>query len=168
MDDILIKFKEVVDEEIQAYESLGELYEIKQSLLVQGKSDALWDVDAQIIARANNIRELGKKRKEVAKYYLGNEDITMSEIIEKAKDANDPLAEKLESQKIKINILAKSLALQEKTNITLVQHGLTMVGKTLDIIVGALLPQVQRGQYDQSGKKVKSDKSLISSISEEV
>lgn len=167
MDDILIKFKEVVDEEILAYESLGDLYEIKQSLLIQGKSDALWDIDAQIIARANNIRELGKKRKEVAKY-LGNEDITMSEIIEKAKDANDPLAEKLESQKIKINILAKSLALQEKTNITLVQHGLTMVGKTLDIIVGALLPQVQRGQYDHSGKKVKSDKSLISSISEEV
>jgi len=167
MDDILIKFKEVVDEEIHAYESLGELYEIKQSILVQGKSDALWDIDDQITQRADNIREINKKRKEVAKY-LGNEDFTISEIIEKAKEANDSIADNLEAQKIKLRILAKSLSLQEKTNMTLVKHGLVMVGKTLDIIVGALLPQIQTGQYDKQGQSVKSDNSSISSINEEV
>lgn len=167
MDDMIVKFKDVIDEEIQAYESLGKLYEIKQSLLVQGKSDALWDIDAQIVERAENIREIDKKRKEVARY-LGNEDLTMSEIIEKAKQANDPLVDKLETQKTKLRILAKSLSLQEDTNMTLIKHGLTMVGKTLDIIVGALLPQVQVGQYNKSGQSIKSDKSLISSIVEEV
>lgn len=167
MDDMIVKFKDVIDEEIQAYESLGKLYEIKQSILVQGKSDALWDIDAQILERAENIREIDKKRKEVARY-LGNEDLTMSEIIEKAKQANDPLVEKLETQKTKLRILAKSLSLQEDTNMTLIKHGLKMVGKTLDIIVGALLPQVQAGQYNKSGQSVKSDKSLISSIVEEV
>lgn len=167
MDDMIVKFKDIIDEEIQAYESLGKLYEIKQSLLVQGKSDALWDIDAQIVERAENIREIDKKRKEVARY-LGNEDLTMSEIIEKAKQANDPLVDKLETQKTKLRILAKSLSLQEDTNMTLIKHGLTMVGKTLDIIVGALLPQVQVGQYNKSGQSIKSDKSLISSIVEEV
>lgn len=167
MDDMLMKFQEVVDEEIQVYESLGELYDIKQSLLVQGKSDSLWDVDAQILKKAGNIKELNQKRREIAGY-LGNEDITMSEIIEKAKEANSTLAEKLTSQKTKLNLLAESLSLQEKTNMTLIKHGLSMVGKTLDIIVGALLPEVQRGQYNQSGKSIEADKSLISSISEEV
>lgn len=167
MDDMLIKFKEVVDEEIQAYESLGELYKIKQSILVQGKSDALWDIDAQIVSKADNIKELNKKRKEIAKY-LGNEDFTLSEIIEKAKEANDAIADKLETQKTKLRILAKSLTLQEDTNMTLIKHGLTMVGKTLDILVGALMPQMQSGQYNNLGQSIKSDKSTISSIVEEV
>jgi len=167
MNDVLLQFKELVDEEIQAYESLGDLYEIKQSILVQGKSDVLWDIDAQIISRADNIKELNKKRREIAKY-IGNEDLTMSEIIEKAKKANNAVAGKLETQKTKLQILAKSLTLQEDTNMTLIKHGLTMVGKTLDIIVGALLPQVQGGQYNSSGQSVESDKSLISSVVEEV
>lgn len=166
MDDMLIKFKEAVDEEIQAYESLGELYMIKQSILVQGKSDALWDIDAQIVSKVDDIKELNKKRKEVAKY-LGDENITMSEIIEKAKEANNTLAGKLESQKTKLNLLAKSLSLQEDTNMTLIKHGLTMVGKTIDIIVGAILPQGQEGQYNNHGKSIKIDKSLISSVVEE-
>lgn len=167
MDDMLIKFEEVVDEEIQAYESLGELYKIKQSLLVQGKSDALWDLDAQILKKAAAIKEITKKRKEVA-IYFGNENITLSEIIEKAKEANSKHADKLENQKTKLRILAKSISLQENTNMTLIKHGLTMVGKTIDIIMGALLPEVQSGHYDKQGNSVKSDKSQISSISEEV
>lgn len=166
MDDMLIKFKDLVDEEIQAYESLGDLYNLKQSILVQGKSDALWDIDAQILLKADNIKELNQKRREIAGY-LGSEDLTMSEIIEKAKNADKVLANKLESQKTKLQILAKSLTLQESTTMTLIQHGLTMVGKTLDIIVGALLPQVQGGQYNRSGKNVEGDKSLISSVVEE-
>jgi hypothetical protein len=166
MDDMLVKFKEVIDEEIQAYESLGELYNMKQSILVQGKSDALWDIDAKIISRADNIKEINQKRKEIAKY-LGNEDFTISEIIEKAKKADGILAKKMQTQKTKLQILAKSLTLQEDTTMTLIKHGLTMVGKTLDIIVGALLPQVQGGQYNRSGQNVEGDKSLISSVIEE-
>lgn len=166
MNDAFLEFNGIIDEEIKAYEALGELYQIKQSILVQGKSDALWDIDAQIIDRADNIKELNKKRKEIAKY-LGNEDLTMSEVIEKAKEANNAIAEKLETQKSKLQLLAKALSLQEKTNMTLVKHGLTMVGKTLDIIVSVLSPQ-SKGQYDKHGQDVGTDKSLISSVVEEV
>lgn len=167
MDDMLVKFKEVIDEEIQAYESLGELYNVKQSILVQGKSDALWDIDAQILSKTDKIKEINQKRKEIAKF-LGNEDFTMSDIIEKAKAADKILANKLQTQKTKLQILAKSLTLQEDTNMTLVKHGLTMVGKTLDIIVSAILPQVQGGQYNSYGKSVERDKSSISSVVEVV
>lgn len=165
MDDTLIKFKKVVDEEIEAYESLGVLYELKQSILVQGKSDALWDVDAQIISKADDIKEINKRRKEVAGY-LGDENLTISEIIEKAKAANDNIAENLECQKTKLRVLAKSLTLQESTNMTLIKHGLTMVGKTLEIIVGAFAPHA--GQYNKSGKNIENYENHISSIVEEV
>jgi len=165
MDDTLIQFKEVIDEEIEAYEALGELYKIKQSILVQGKSDLLMGIDAQIVSKANFIKSLNSKRKDVAKY-LGDENLTMSQVIDKAKAANDSIAEKLESQKTKLRIISKSLNLQETTNLTLIQHGLTMVGKTLEIIVGAFVPQANK-QYDKSGHDVKSYEELVSSIVEE-
>ena len=166
MDNKLLKFKEIVDEEIQAYESMGDLYEIKQSILVQGKSDVLWDVDAQIIERANIIRALTLKRKDIARY-LGNENLTMSEAIEKAKESNDGLVDSLQSQQIKLQILTKSLSLQENTNMTLIKHGLKMVGKTIDILVEAVMPQAKAGSYDNQGKNIEVDKSLISSVFEE-
>lgn len=165
MDDTLIQFKDIIDEEIEAYEDLGELYKIKHSILVQGKSDMLIDVDAQIVSKANSIRELNSKRKDIAKY-LGDENLTLSQIIEKAKESNDSIAEKLESQKTKLGLLAKSLTLQENTNLTLIKHGLTMVGKTLEIIVDAFVPQATK-QYDRTGHDVNSYETLVSSIVEE-
>ena len=162
----LLEFKEIIDEEIQAYESMGQLYDIKQSILVQGKSDALWDIDAKIVERANKIRALNKKRKEIARY-LGNENLTMSEAIEKAKESNDLLVDSLQSQQTKLRIITKSLTLQENTNMTLIKHGLRMVGKTIDIIVEAVMPQAQVGQYNSHGKSIETDKSLISSVVEE-
>lgn len=164
MDDTLLEFKQIIDEEINAYESLSELYKVKQSILVQGKSDALWDIDAQIVALAGDIRLLNSKRRQVAGY-LGNENFTMSEIIEKAKSSNDIMADHLQNQKAKLNILARSLSLQENTNLTLIKHGLTMVGKKIDIIVNAVLPHAK--QYNKLGQNVENEQGVISSIVEE-
>lgn len=165
MKDAFLEFNGIIDEEIQAYEALEELYKIKQNILVQGKSDVLWDIDAQIIDRANVIRGITAKRKECAKY-IGSEELTLSEVIEKAKESNNALAPKLEMQKNKLKILAKTISLLDKTNMTLVKHGLTMVGKTFDIIVGVLSPQ-SKGQYDKHGQNIKADKSFISSVVED-
>lgn len=166
MNDALLELNGIIDEEIEAYEALHELYELKQAVLVQGKSDALWDIDSQILKKADNIKEINKKRKEVA-LYLGDENLTMSQIIEKAKDANGALAENLDIKKKKLKVLAKSLILLENTNMTLVKHGLTMVGKTLDIIIGVLSPQAQ-GQYDKHGQNIGTNDNFTSSIEEEV
>lgn len=165
MNETFLQFKGIIDEEILAYESLGELYEMKQAILIQGKSDALWDVDAQILEKANNIKAIDTKRKKIAGY-LGGENLTLAEIIEKAKNANEPVAESLQVQQTKLGLLTKTLSLQEKTNGALIKHGLTMVGKTLDIIIGVLSPQVN-GQYDKKGHNIGADKSLISSVVEE-
>lgn len=164
MNDALLNYSEIIDEEILAYEELGELYKVKQSILVNRQCDALWDIDAQIVQRAEVIRELNKKRKEVAKY-LGNEEITLSEVIEKARAVNETLAANFQTQKQKIGILSKSISLQEKTNVALVKHGLAMVERTMDIIFNAVAPQQQ--QYDKSGHNIKSDENLISSVMEE-
>ncbi len=165
MDDKLLQYKQIMDEQIEAYESLGELYKEKHSLLVQCKSSELWEVDSKIVSKAEYIKQLNDQRKEISKY-LGDENFTMSQIIEKAKAANDEMVPNLEDQRAKLRLLGKSLSLQEKTNQTLIKHGLTMVGKTLEIIVGAFIPQAN-SQYDKNGQDVKSYEGLVSSIVEE-
>jgi hypothetical protein len=160
----LTQFKEAVDEEIKSYEAMEELYKLKQAVLVQGKSDALWDVDAKIVSRMKTIKELDAQRKEIGKY-LGSENLSMSEAIAKAQASNDTIAEKLKTQQTTLNILANSISLYERTNMDLIKHGLTMTGKTLNIIVNALLPQ--SNQYNKDGKNVKNEKIQISSIIEE-
>lgn len=165
IDNTLLKFKEVVDEEIKAYEDMEELYKLKQAILVQGKSDILWDVDAKIVSNMEKIKEISSARKQTAKY-LGNENLTMTEVIEKAKNSNHGLADKLETQKTKLNILANSIFLYEKTNMDLIKHGLVMVGKTLNIIVNVFSPQ--SNQYNSSGKNTANEEIQISSVVEEV
>lgn len=160
----LLKFKEVVDEEIKAYEDMEELYKLKQAVLVQGKSDILWDVDAKIVSKMENIRELDSSRKAAASY-LGSENMTMSEVIEKAKAYNDGMADKLQNQKTRLNVLANSLTLYEKTNMELIKHGLVMVGKRLNIIVKAFTPP--SNEYNSHGKNVDNEEIRISSVVEE-
>jgi len=160
----LTQFKEAVDEEIKSYEAMEELYKLKQAVLVQGKSDILWDVDAKIIDRMKTIKNLDLKRKEIAKY-LGSDNMSMSEAIAKAQANNDSIAEKLKTQQAKLNVLAGSISLYERTNMDLIKHGLIMTGKTLNIIVNALLPQPN--QYNSDGRNVENNKLPINSINEE-
>jgi len=162
--DNLLQFKEVVDEEIKAYEDMEKLYQLKQAVLIQGKSDILWDVDAKIISKMATIRELHSARKGVAGY-LGNENMTMTEAIEKAKNSNNKLVNNLQTQKEKLNVLSGSISLYEKTNMELIRHGLTMVGKTLNILVNTFLPQPN--EYNNLGKNVGNEEMQISSVIEE-
>lgn len=161
----LTQFKEAVDEEIKSYEEMEELYKLKQAILVQGRSDALWDVDAKIVDRINKIKSLDSNRKQISKY-LGSENLTMSEAIAKAQAANDSIADNLKAQQVQLKILAKSISIHEKTNMDLIKHGLIMTGKTLNILVSAVLPQPT--QYNKDGKNVKNDKYQVSSIIEEI
>lgn len=160
----LLKFKEAVDEEIIAYEAMEELYKLKQAVLVQCKSDALWGVDAKIVEKMENIKKLSHKRKEAAKY-LGDENLTITQVIEKAQNSNDAIAEKLKVQKAKLNVLSNSISLYERTNMDLIKHGLVMVEKTFDIIVNALVPKPN--EYNNQGKNIGNGKMQISSMQEE-
>src|SRR5574344_1563475 len=159
----LAKFKEAVDEEIKVYEEMEDLYKLKQAVLVQCKTDELWDVDAKIVSHIDTVKSLSKKRQEAGKY-LGNENITMSEIIEKAMEKNKELAESFKEQKKKLNTLTTSISLYENTNLELIKHGITMTDKKLKIIFDSIVPHAM--QYDSMGKNKESSELEISSVVE--
>ena len=160
----LLNFKDTVDEEIKEYETMEELYKLKQAVLIQCKADALWGIDEKIVTTMNKIKHISARRMEAAKY-LGDESLTMTAVINKAQSANDAIASKLQLQKNKLNILAKSISMYERTNMDLVKHGLHLVNKRFDIIVNALLPQ--SNEYNNMGKNIQNQKAQLSSILEE-
>lgn len=160
----LLQFHEAVDEEIKEYEEMEKLYRLKQAILISGKSDALWDIDAKIVDKVKKIKTLDSKRRETSRY-LGSQELTMSEVIEKAKISNDAIAEKLQNQKSKLNILSNSISLYERTNMDLIKHGLNMAEKTMQFIISAVAPQPS--QYNKTGKNVGGEKIELSSIVEE-
>lgn len=157
-------FHETVNSEIKEYEEIEELYKLKQAILIAGKSDALWDIDAKITDKISKINRVSAKRREFAKY-LGSENMTMSDVIKKAEFSDLAIAKKLNEQKSKLNLLASSISLYQKTNMELIKHGLIMTEKTMGIIVSAVTPPPN--QYDKSGKNVGNEKVRISSIIEE-
>src|SRR5574344_1061937 len=140
MNDALVEYSEIIEEELHAYEALGDLYSKKEEILVQGNSDALWDIDSKIVEHAKNIKQIEENRQRVA-LSLGNENITLSEVIEKVKVEDKNLAQKISSQKEKLGALSKKLILQQKTHMSLIEHGLKMVEKTMDIIFNVASPQ---------------------------
>ena len=165
MNEALLEFNGIIDEEIHAYENLGELYETKKQALIDWKSDDLSRIDAQITEKAETIKDLSTKRKELAKN-MGNENFTFSEIIEKTEAINKNLAKKFKDQQKKLKELSLSLTLEEKTCLELIKHGLKIVEKKVEIICDVVSPQTE--QYDKSGHSIKSNESIVSSITEDV
>lgn len=161
----LLQFEKNVEEEIKAYQDMEELYKIKQAVLVQGRREALCDVDSKILDKIEQLKILNNQRKNVSKY-LGNEEMTMSEAIQKANAVNPQLAQRLQVQKTMLNALSGTLTIYEKTNLDLIKHGLLMANKTLNIIINALAPQAN--QYSNTGKNLEQDRKVhLSTIVEE-
>lgn len=165
MKDLLLEFTEIIDEEIVAYEELSELYGQKQDILIESQQDKLWDVDAQIGAKAKEIKLLNEKHQNSSKNFSDEETVKISDIIEKTWQISSELSEKLLTQKNRLNSLADKLQKQESTNLALIQQGLNINQKLKEIIVNAIAPHSK--QYNKDGKNVDVDKDMLSFVEKE-
>lgn len=166
MSEVLLQYSEIIDEEIKAYEKLGELYVEKEQVLIHGNGENLYTIDEKIVNQAEVIDKVNAQRVEICKNSFDDENITLSAIIEKTKTENPQLSERFSQQQKRIKELSKELSRLEKSHQELIKHGMVIVDKTMKIILDVVSPQSQ--QYDKSGHNVKCDESMISSISEEV
>lgn len=165
MKDAFLKYSEIIEEELHAYEDLSELYKTKEEVLVQGKSDELWDIDSKVVEQAKVIKQIEENRQKMAEL-LGNQNIKLEEIIQKTSQFDKELSEKFEELQKKLKELSRTISLQQKKHMSLIEHGLKMVDKTMDIIYNVAAPQNQ--QYDKYGHNIKTNTdTVLSSIIEE-
>ena len=125
-ENILIQIEIAFNEEILAYQEMYKLYQEKQYYLVGGQFEELIKVDEKILENFETIKTLESQRVGIV-HQLLDKDLTLSELIELAKDANKPIMTRLEQCKIKLNELARAMVLIENINVELIRHGLIVL-----------------------------------------
>jgi len=161
---ILGQIEVVFNEILVAYTKMADLYELKKNALIKMDSAILKESDEKILEQNDILIDLNNERLRIVKQ-LGKDEMTVSEIIEKAEEIESPLTEYFKEFKVKINEVSKRIMLLEQTNVELIHQGLTMSNKVLDIILQACTPQ--SGGYDCHGKNSQGEGPSISSICED-
>ena len=155
----------ILDDELEAYTKLRELFTEKKEVLKKSKSDELGVIDNKILALNDTIVKLNEKRKALSMELL-NKDGSMSDFIEFA-EANQPdLKEALMLRKVKICNTFEELALLNNQNVELIKHGITITNKMLETIVNAFAPQ--GSIYNGAGKTTDTHELNMWTINEEI
>lgn len=155
----------ILDDELEAYTKLRELFTEKKEVLKKSKSDELGVIDNKILALNDTIVKLNEKRKALSIELL-NKDGSMSDFIEFAEVNQPEQKEALMLRKIKICNIFEELALLNNQNVELIKHGITITNKMLETIVNAFAPQ--GSIYNGAGKTTDTHELNMWTINEEI
>lgn len=155
----------ILDDELEAYTKLRELFTEKKEVLKKSKSDELGVIDNKILALNDTIVKLNEKRKTLSMELL-NKDGSMSDFIEFAEVNQPEQKEALMLRKVKICNIFEELALLNNQNVELIKHGITITNKMLETIVNAFAPQ--GSIYNGAGKTTDTHELNMWTINEEI
>ena len=155
----------ILDDELEAYTKLRELFTEKKEVLKKSKSDELGVIDNKILALNDTIVKLNEKRKALSIELL-NKDGSMSDFIEFAEVNQPEQKEALMLRKVKICNIFEELALLNNQNVELIKHGITITNKMLETIVNAFAPQ--GSIYNGAGKTTDTHELNMWTINEEI
>ena len=165
MENCLKNLIKIIDQEIEAYSRLKELFEEKRDLLKKAKSDDLGVVDNKILATNDSIVKLNGMRKNISMELLGK-DGCMSDFISFAEVNFPDQKEALMLRKDKICNNFEQLALLHNQNVELIKHGITITDKMLETIVSAFAPQ--GSIYNGAGKTTETHDLDMWTVNEQI
>ncbi len=154
----------IVDKEIDGYKKIEKLYTDKKEILIHAKSTELFSVDEEIKNVYKNINGCCEERKRITKS-LNLPTFSLTDIINKVREYDEPAAEKFSQKREEVKVLAKKIFELEKVNAELLKHGMHVTNKTLEIIIKGIKPVTQ--EYNHNGKNIAKEQFEMSSIVEE-
>ena len=155
----------ILDEELEAYTKLKELFAEKKELLKKAKSDDLGVVDNKILAVNDSIVKLNGMRKNISMELLGK-DGCMSDFISFAEVNFPDQKEALMLRKDKICNISEQLMILNNQNVELIKHGITITDKMLETIVNAFAPQ--GSIYNGAGKTTETHDLDMWTVNEQI
>ena len=155
----------ILDDELEAYTKLRDLFTEKKEVLKKSKSDELGVIDNKILALNDAIVKLNQKRKNLSMELL-SKDGAMSDFIEFAEVNQPDVKEALMLRKVKICNIFEELALLNNQNVELIKHGIVITNKMLETIVNAFAPQ--GSIYNGAGKTTDTHELNMWTINEEI
>lgn len=138
----------LMDKEIALYKILHQLYSEKKDSLMENNISSLKQIDNKILEISKLIKILQTKRLEVS----GGDYFSLSSLILYAQSNAPEYISKLESQKLCIKQLIKNISDINRTNHELIQHGLLISEKTLNLFIRMFVSN--KCNYSSSGHNV--------------
>ncbi len=158
------ELENIVNKEIDGYKNIRKLYADKREMLIHGKVNDLFDIDARISDTYKNINDCSEARKKMAQT-MDIKNYSLTDIINKIKTQDEEAAKKFEAKKAEVSELAQNIFKLEKVNLELLKHGMHVTNKTLEIILKGIKPVTE--EYNKQGKNITKKQLEMSSIVEE-
>ena len=160
----LKELKKLIDEEVQLYSELKDLFHEKRKILVANDVEALLSVDEKILNVVDSIKSSVSLRERISGD-SATSGLTLTQMISEAQKYDENLADEFSAAQVKVHSLIKDIAHEEMVVKELLRHGMNLVNKTLNMISNAVSIA---GDYNRDGKNVQSEIDRISSVVEEV
>lgn len=150
MKNLFINLINILDKELLLYNEMKDLYNEKKEILIKNNIEALSIIDAKIIENNESIKLIDEKRLEATK--LIGEDITnMTDLILIAEKEYKEGVSSLKELQAKLLNISQQISILNMTNMKLIEHGMNLADKKLNIIIEACAPQATG--YNESGKE---------------
>lgn len=165
MKESLLKVEQIIDKEIEAYQVLEQYIDEKTNILVKNEITHLEELDERIIEKTTSVAMLARTRQQES-INIGRIDLTLSEIVARAIEVDDVLANRLDEKKQKLDGIVKNIQKKNNMNAKLIDNSLFIMGKTINFIMKMVAPELD--SYTQNGQMKKMNENYkLSSIVEE-
>lgn len=154
----------IIDKEIDGYKNIEKLYADKKEILIRGKGLELYDVDTKIVDTYKSINNYSEMRKNISKS-MNMPTFSLTDIINNIREQDAQAAEKFEKKREEVKELSQKIFELERVNRELLQHGMHVTNKTLEIIIKGLKPITK--EYNKKGENITKNQLEMSSIVEE-
>ena len=166
MKESLTKIEKIIDKEIDAYLVLEQYIENKTAVIVKNDIPALEELDGKIIEKTTTVATLARARQQES-INVGRIDLSFSEIIARAIEVDNAMADRLDEKRQRLEGIVKSIQKKNNINAKLIDNSLFLMNKTIDFILKMVAPELD--SYTQNGRMKKlNDNYRLSSIEEEV
>lgn len=166
MKESLTKIEKIVEKEIEAYKALEDFIDAKTQVLVKSDIEALEDLDNKIIEKTTSVAMLARARQQEC-INVGRIDLTFSEIVARAIEVDDVLADRLDEKKQILEGIVGNIQRKNNINAKLIDNSLFIMNRTIDFILKMVAPELD--SYNSNGRMNKlNDNYRLSSIEEEV
>lgn len=151
---------EIMDKEIILYANMRELLAAKKLCIILNEVAKFPEIDTKILELTERIKVINEERINIT----NGTNLNITTLINYSKQEAPKYTYKLEEYKRKLNKLSKEILELYKANTELLEFGITITDKSIQVIIGAFTPK--RTNYSKYGKESGSNIGISTIVKE--
>ena len=138
---------DIMNKEIVLYADMRELFAAKKLIIIQNEVNKLSEIDSRIIEHVKRNEKVNEERIKLT----GGTHLNITTLINLARKKAPQYICNLERYKEQFSTLSKEISELYKENLELLEYGISLTDKSVNIIIGVLSPK--KTNYSKHGKE---------------